>query len=122
MAKTEDTLSDTYQYAWSKDSNLPLADFLKKVRVNAPQIHPRNVLFTCAVISFQYKPSMVQNDGTKPVSDTLEICSHNRIPIGVLLQWIWVRGSTPPTESPEKQEAAVEEATKLRMYTFHKFV
>ncbi|KAI0041344.1 hypothetical protein FA95DRAFT_1591090 [Auriscalpium vulgare] len=72
--KTEDALpqSSTYTYKWSpeSESELPLADFLSK-----------------------YKPSMVQDDGTKP--------------------WIWVRGSQKASKDDEKVDTAVEEAQAL---------
>ncbi|TFY70425.1 hypothetical protein EVG20_g2577 [Dentipellis fragilis] len=67
--------SSTYPYAWSPDreSELSLAQFLTK-----------------------YKPSMVQDDGTKP--------------------WIWARGSKSNSRTDEqakKEESAVGEATEL---------
>ncbi|KAA1470567.1 hypothetical protein DENSPDRAFT_797907 [Dentipellis sp. KUC8613] len=67
--------SSSYPYAWSPDreSELSLAQFLTK-----------------------YKPSMVQDDGTKP--------------------WIWARGSKSNSRTDEqakKEETAVEEATEL---------
>ncbi|KDR75704.1 hypothetical protein GALMADRAFT_248343 [Galerina marginata CBS 339.88] len=60
----EDILPEVYKYFWSPDSDILLQDFLTK-----------------------FKPSMVQNDGTKP--------------------WIWVRGS-----APSKEDSGVDEATK----------
>ncbi|KAF7362219.1 UPF0696 like protein [Mycena venus] len=63
---SEDSLPKKYPYAWSAESELSLPDFLKK-----------------------YKPSMVQNDGTKP--------------------WIWVQKGAPSREdtSPEAVEEGV---------------
>ncbi|KAJ7928444.1 hypothetical protein B0H13DRAFT_1967290 [Mycena leptocephala] len=63
----EDALPKKYTYAWTPDSEseLSLPDFLKK-----------------------YKPSMVQNDGTKP--------------------WIWVRGKAPAREDENTAEALDE--------------
>ncbi|KAJ7106049.1 hypothetical protein C8R43DRAFT_1045968 [Mycena crocata] len=69
MSTNEDAVPKTYTYAWSAESDLPLPDFLKK-----------------------YKPSMVQNDGTKP--------------------WIWVRGGAPTREDTGEAEA-LEEGKEL---------
>ncbi|KAJ7244150.1 hypothetical protein B0H12DRAFT_811022 [Mycena haematopus] len=66
---TEDSLPKKYTYAWSPDSELSLPDFLKK-----------------------YKPSMVQNDGTKP--------------------WIWVQKGAPSREDTGTDEA-LQEGTEL---------
>ncbi|KAF8161272.1 translation initiation factor eIF 4e-like domain-containing protein [Crassisporium funariophilum] len=72
----EDALDLYYKYAWTEGSELTLQDFLNK-----------------------FKPSMVQNDGSKP--------------------WIWVRGSSPLKED-KGVDAAVEEATKLLNETTEK--
>ncbi|OSX61630.1 hypothetical protein POSPLADRAFT_1040130 [Postia placenta MAD-698-R-SB12] len=69
MTLNDDYVSLDYPYAWSLDSELSLDAFLTK-----------------------YKPSMVQDDGTKP--------------------WLWVNKSAPAMED-SKREVAVEEATKL---------
>ncbi|KAF8911463.1 translation initiation factor eIF 4e-like domain-containing protein [Gymnopilus junonius] len=66
----DDTLPQSYKYSWSANSEIPLQDFLPK-----------------------FKPSMVQNDGTKP--------------------WIWVKGSEPAREDTGKNEEAIKEASKL---------
>ncbi|KAJ6624305.1 translation initiation factor eIF 4e-like domain-containing protein [Mycena sp. CBHHK59/15] len=66
---SEDALPTKYAYAWTAASDIPLPDFLTK-----------------------YKPSMIQNDGTKP--------------------WIWVSRGIPARED-EGQEAALEEASVL---------
>ncbi|KAF9526628.1 hypothetical protein CPB83DRAFT_857525 [Crepidotus variabilis] len=66
----EDALTASYKYAWSSDSELSLQDFLVK-----------------------FKPSMVQNDGTKP--------------------WIWARGAEGPKESEESVAKALLETTNL---------
>ncbi|KAI0057873.1 hypothetical protein BV25DRAFT_1892081 [Artomyces pyxidatus] len=78
--KSEDALpeSPTYAYQWSPESELPLEDFLTKA---------------CADRRLCYKPSMVQDDGTKP--------------------WIWVRGSQSPAKSVAEEGTAVDEAQKL---------
>ncbi|CAA7258992.1 unnamed protein product [Cyclocybe aegerita] len=68
-SKNEDTVPTMYKYAWAEGHEMPLQDFLTK-----------------------FKPSMVQNDGTKP--------------------WIWVRGSERSKEDTGVA-AAIEEATKL---------
>lgn len=70
MTQSEDILLDEYVYAWPREnSEVSLQDFLAK-----------------------YKPSMVQDDGTKP--------------------WIWVRG--PGASATDKNvEIAVEEARNL---------
>ncbi|KAF7351160.1 hypothetical protein MSAN_01678700 [Mycena sanguinolenta] len=66
---TEDSQPQEYPYAWSPSSEISLSDFLKK-----------------------YKPSMVQNDGTKP--------------------WIWVAKGAPSKEDTGADEA-LEEGAKL---------
>ncbi|KAJ7039052.1 hypothetical protein C8F04DRAFT_1033690 [Mycena alexandri] len=71
---SEDALPAKYTYAWTEDSELPLPDFLKK-----------------------YKPSMVQNDGTKP--------------------WIWVKGSAPSQKDTGAEEALEEGETLLKEIT-----
>ncbi|KAF8178606.1 hypothetical protein K438DRAFT_1844078 [Mycena galopus ATCC 62051] len=67
---TEDSLPKKYTYAWSPDSELSLADFLKK-----------------------YKPSMVQNDGTKP--------------------WIWVQKADAPSRKDTNEDEAIQEGSEL---------
>ncbi|KAH7883200.1 translation initiation factor eIF 4e-like domain-containing protein [Phlebopus sp. FC_14] len=67
--ESDDPTPKASPYAWSKDSSLSLNDFLAK-----------------------YKPSMVQNDGTKP--------------------WLWVRGEKE-LPIPEGVGAAVHEAATL---------
>ncbi|THH18113.1 hypothetical protein EW146_g2822 [Bondarzewia mesenterica] len=71
--KSEDVAPkpSAYPYSWSPESasDLPLKDFLTK-----------------------YKPSMVQDDGTKP--------------------WLWVRGSRASSEDMG-EDAAIEEAAEL---------
>jgi len=69
MGRTEDVLPQAYPYAWREGSELSIQDFLTK-----------------------YKPSMVQDDGTKP--------------------WIWVKGSSP-SSTDKDIESALEEATTL---------
>ncbi|KAJ3815824.1 translation initiation factor eIF 4e-like domain-containing protein [Lentinula aff. lateritia] len=60
-----------YKYAWTPTSNVPLEDFLSK-----------------------YKPSMVENDGTKP--------------------WIWVRkGGDTRSFTPADEIAVLEESSKI---------
>ncbi|KAL1756345.1 hypothetical protein FB107DRAFT_290169 [Schizophyllum commune] len=76
MAKDEDTLPSEYKYVWKPSSDTSLDDFLKK-----------------------YKPSMVQNDGTKP--------------------WIWVTGNKDHA-IPEGQTDAIEEASKTLKETTEK--
>ncbi|KAL1710125.1 hypothetical protein EV121DRAFT_275704 [Schizophyllum commune] len=76
MAKDEDTLPSEYKYVWKPSSDTSLDDFLKK-----------------------YKPSMVQNDGTKP--------------------WIWVTGNKDHAIS-EGQTDAIEEASKILKETTEK--
>ncbi|TFK44885.1 hypothetical protein BDQ12DRAFT_673752 [Crucibulum laeve] len=63
MSTNEDSLPNAYKYAWNKDSETSLEDFLAR-----------------------YKPSLVQNDGSKP--------------------WIWVKRS-----DPQKEDQGVAEAT-----------
>ncbi|KAI0365582.1 hypothetical protein BV20DRAFT_972971 [Pilatotrama ljubarskyi] len=69
MGKEDEVIPDGYQYQWSPTSETSLQDFLAK-----------------------YKPSMVQNDGTKP--------------------WLWVRKSEPIPEE-KGLEDAVTEASQL---------
>ncbi|KAI5826988.1 hypothetical protein K523DRAFT_418813 [Schizophyllum commune Tattone D] len=76
MAKDEDTLPSEYKYVWKPSSDTSLDDFLKK-----------------------YKPSMVQNDGTKP--------------------WIWVTGNKDHA-IPEGQTDAIEEASEILKETTEK--
>ncbi|KAH9889509.1 translation initiation factor eIF 4e-like domain-containing protein [Cubamyces lactineus] len=69
MGKDDDHIPEGYQYEWTPKSDISLQEFLAK-----------------------YKPSMVQNDGTKP--------------------WLWVRKAEDlPKEGGS--EATVEEASKL---------
>ncbi|KAH9941934.1 translation initiation factor eIF 4e-like domain-containing protein [Amylocystis lapponica] len=66
----DDTVPDVYPYAWTADSQLSLQEFLTK-----------------------YKPSMVQDDGTKP--------------------WLWVRKlESLPVKENTNEDAATEEATE----------
>jgi len=69
--RDDDVLPASYKYAWFPKSELPLEDFLRK-----------------------FKPSMVQNDGTKP--------------------WIWVRGPEPSKEDRGKEEAIAEGKNLLK--------
>ncbi|KAF9049910.1 translation initiation factor eIF 4e-like domain-containing protein [Panaeolus papilionaceus] len=69
MMKNDDLIPDAYKYSWSKESEMPLQEFLTK-----------------------FKPSMVQNDGTKP--------------------WIWVSGTRTARDQTEPGVTeAVEEAS-----------
>ncbi|KAF9012500.1 hypothetical protein BDQ17DRAFT_1387206 [Cyathus striatus] len=74
MPNPEDNFPTQYKYSWSKNSELPLDDFLTK-----------------------FKPSMVQNDGTKP--------------------WIWVRQGEPSKEDQNVDEAIIEAAELLNEIT-----
>ncbi|KAF9268639.1 hypothetical protein L218DRAFT_521664 [Marasmius fiardii PR-910] len=67
----EDQFPQGYKYAWYEDSpSMELQEFLSK-----------------------FKPSMVQNDGTRP--------------------WIWVRSARDPPTSPEKEVLALTEAAEV---------
>lgn len=69
--ESDDAVSQEYPYFWSKGSSIALPDFLMK-----------------------YKPSMVQNDGTKP--------------------WIWVEGSNRNKNTAESDATtAISEAATL---------
>ncbi|KAG2153302.1 translation initiation factor eIF 4e-like domain-containing protein [Suillus clintonianus] len=69
--ESDDGVPQEYPYFWSKGSSIDLPDFLTK-----------------------YKPSMVQNDGTKP--------------------WIWVEGSKRNSDTyPSGAAAAVSEAAAV---------
>ncbi|KAF5354856.1 hypothetical protein D9756_005447 [Leucocoprinus leucothites] len=70
MTNTDDVLTAGDKYTWTGESQLSLQDFLSK-----------------------YKPSMVQNDGTKP--------------------WIWVEGSNPSRKREANEVEALEEAEAL---------
>ncbi|KAI0079298.1 hypothetical protein K474DRAFT_1592248 [Panus rudis PR-1116 ss-1] len=70
----EDVVPEAYSYAWSPSSNVPLKDFITK-----------------------YKPSMVQDDGTKP--------------------WIWVKKSDPEREDEDVQSAVAEAKQLLKETT-----
>ncbi|KAN0081239.1 protein of unknown function (DUF1917) domain containing protein [Tylopilus felleus] len=74
--RSDDTIAAEYPYSWSPDSTLSIQEFVTK-----------------------YKPSMVQNDGTKP--------------------WIWVRraqGDKSPSVD-KKAAAIVEAAAHLQQVT-----
>ncbi|GBE81298.1 hypothetical protein SCP_0310250 [Sparassis crispa] len=68
MTAGDDIIPPAYSYAWTPNSDIPLSDFLTK-----------------------YKPSMVQDDGTKP--------------------WLWVRKPVQGREN-DNAEAAIEEAAE----------
>lgn len=69
--ESDDAIPQEYPYFWSKGSSIALPDFLTK-----------------------YKPSMVQNDGTKP--------------------WIWVEGSNRNKDTAESDATtAISEAAAL---------
>jgi hypothetical protein len=74
MSRNEDIISQDYPYAWREGSDVSIQDFLIKAR--RPSRSFQN-LFVCAKDIYQcryllqYKPSMVQDDGTKPVSQNL---------------------------------------------------
>ncbi|THV05129.1 hypothetical protein K435DRAFT_713703 [Dendrothele bispora CBS 962.96] len=73
MSKVDDeTIPDSYRYHWTPKSDVPLKDFLTK-----------------------FRPSMVENDGTKP--------------------WIWVQGAESKVvpDHHTGEIAAIEEASKL---------
>ncbi|KIM40280.1 hypothetical protein M413DRAFT_446456 [Hebeloma cylindrosporum] len=72
--RDEDVLPTAYKYAWLPESELPLQDFLAK-----------------------FKPSMVQNDGTKP--------------------WIWVQGSKPSKKDIGMDDAIKEAKNLLKEVT-----
>lgn len=72
-AKDDDLAPAEYPYLWSSKSEISLDDFLKKVRGVLI-----GMLFAQILMSFglQYKPSMVQDDGTKPVGPVvMSICT-----------------------------------------------
>ncbi|KAG1739148.1 translation initiation factor eIF 4e-like domain-containing protein [Suillus paluster] len=69
--ESDDAIPQEYPYLWSKESSIALPDFLTK-----------------------YKPSMVQNDGTKP--------------------WIWVEGTKPSPDTPSAAAAISEAAALLK--------
>ncbi|KAJ8581129.1 hypothetical protein M405DRAFT_752280 [Rhizopogon salebrosus TDB-379] len=72
MAKeSDDVIPQEYPYFWSEGSSVALPNFLTK-----------------------YKPSMVQNDGTKP--------------------WIWVRGSNSNRDTSGQADATSEAAALLK--------
>lgn len=75
MVLSDDSVPDAYPYAWSSSSKLTLSEFLTK-----------------------YKPSMVQDDGTKP--------------------WLWVQKA----DNVEKVDrtAAIEEANEILKETTEK--
>lgn len=62
MTNTEDTapqFSD-YPYSWASGCSMTLDDFLKKVRTR--------LYASSLALSGEQRPSMVEDDGTKPVS------------------------------------------------------
>jgi hypothetical protein len=62
--KDEDSVSTEYTYYWSPDHALSLDEFLKKVSLGVVVVFDP----VTHIDALQYRPSMVQNDGTKPVS------------------------------------------------------
>ena len=67
MGKEDDIIPTGYQYEWTPKSDTTLQEFLAKVRpVLRVAVYAATSKFTRNVFC-QYKPSMVQNDGTKPV-------------------------------------------------------
>ncbi|KAL1941429.1 hypothetical protein VTO73DRAFT_7246 [Trametes versicolor] len=74
MGKEDDIIAEGYQYQWSPKSDLSLTEFLTK-----------------------YKPSMVQNDGTKP--------------------WLWVHKSDTASEVKGVEEAVKEASALLSQIT-----
>lgn len=68
MSKDDDLIPDNYTYQWTPKSGMTLQEFLGKVR---DVLGTLSCLQTTAALTptlaLQYKPSMVQNDGTKPV-------------------------------------------------------
>ncbi|KAI0827892.1 hypothetical protein BC628DRAFT_1431819 [Trametes gibbosa] len=74
MGKEDDIIPEGYPYQWTPDAELSLQDFLSK-----------------------YKPSMVQNDGTKP--------------------WLWVHKSDAAPETKCDDAAMAEAAALLSQIT-----
>lgn len=68
--ESNDVFPQEYPYAWSPASSMSIQDFVSK-----------------------YRPSMVQNDGTKP--------------------WIWVRKGPPLSDRTTKGNVAAKEASEL---------
>lgn len=71
-ARLDDTIPVEYRYTWSPGGTLSIEDFVAKVFVQV----------TCergsCLTYLQYKPSMVQNDGTKPVGTCHPCCTMQR--------------------------------------------
>ena len=63
--------------------------------------------------AMQYKPSMVQDDGTKPVSEPSSPA--RTVKFTTYVQWLWVKRAAPSREDT-KADAATEEAIELREY------
>lgn len=61
VERSEDAIPAGYPYSWSPGATLTIGEFVAKVFVQGPS-YTVHVLYRV-----QYKPSMVQNDGTKPV-------------------------------------------------------
>lgn len=59
-ARSDDTITAGYQYSWSPDVTFSVQEFVAKVGSEDPKHGLR-------LTHIQYKPSTVQNDGTKPV-------------------------------------------------------
>ena len=66
MGKEDDIIPPNYQYEWTPKSDMTVQEFVAKVRLPAASCAQLSQSFTRDVV-YQYKPSMVQNDGTKPV-------------------------------------------------------
>ncbi|KJA28923.1 hypothetical protein HYPSUDRAFT_197059 [Hypholoma sublateritium FD-334 SS-4] len=88
--QNDDKLPASYKYAWTTRSDISLKDFLTKLAlVTAWSLLPVvGVSWTT-----EFKPSMVQNDGSKP--------------------WIWVQGSASEQKIAGAEDKAKEEAAKL---------
>jgi hypothetical protein len=79
MGHTEDSLPEDYPYAWREGLDLSIQDFLAKVR----PVVAHAFCWNLEVKLSQYKPSMVQDDGTKPVSSTTIYLASTR-------RYLWV--------------------------------
>lgn len=66
MGKEDDIIPPNYQYEWTPKSDMTVQEFVAKVRLPDASCGQLPQSFTRDVV-YQYKPSMVQNDGTKPV-------------------------------------------------------
>ena len=112
MAVEDDTVPESYPYLWNSDSSISVLDFLTKVCDTRLYIISKHLTWGGFAFLFQYKPSMVQDDGTKPVRSLTSPpratpCAYSSMDP----QWLWVQKS-PLAENVDAESTATEEAAE----------